>query len=159
MRVLCLKVSSVCALFYFIYRAFISIWKENILKIWNRKKGIYVSYSSPRVTVSHTLMIHMEFICLFMLSFIWGRVARKKAVYRIFPQNTSGFWRKKKRDALSIIIFSRSNHYIIIHINSVSYSSLTLIGPSSFSPFCSKRMEDCSVLFERKKGLSSDEII
>lgn len=53
----------------------------------------------------------------------------------------------------------RSNHYIIIHINSVSYSSLTLIGPSSFSPFCSKRMEDCSVLFEREKGLSSDEII
>ena len=53
----------------------------------------------------------------------------------------------------------RSNHYLIIHINSVSYNSLTLIGTSSFFPLCSKRKEECSVLFEGEKGLSSDEII
>lgn len=101
----CLFENIICMCFIFIstIRAFISIWKENILKIWNRRKGIYVSYSSPRVTVSHTLMIHMEFMCLFMLSFIWGRVGwRKEAVYTIFL-NTSGFC-KKKKNTLNIIL-------------------------------------------------------
>lgn len=51
----------------------------------------------------------------------------------------------------------RSNHYIIIHINSVSYNSLALIGTSSFPPLCSKRKEECSLLFEREKISFSHE--
>ena len=42
----------------------------------------------------------------------------------------------------------RSNHYLIIHINSVSYNSLTLIGTSSFFPFVLK--ERRSVLYYLK---------
>lgn len=120
-----------------------------------------LSYSSPRVTVSHTLMIHMEFMCLFMLSFIWRRGGwRKEVVYSIFL-NTSDFWKRKKKEHPEHYPYLiRSNHYTIIHINSVSYNSLILIGTSSFFPLCSKRKEECSFLFEREKGkgLFSDEI-
>lgn len=87
----------ICMCFTFIstIRAFISIWKENILKIWNREKGIYVSFSSPRVTVSHPLMIQMEFMCLFILSFRWGVGEIEKESVRHIPK-CQWFLKKKK---------------------------------------------------------------
>lgn len=68
---------------------------------------------------------------------------------------------KKKEHPEHYPYLIRSNHYIIIHINSVSFKSLTLTGTSSFFPLCSKRKAGCCVLIEREKGkgLFSFEII
>lgn len=57
-----------------------------------------MSYSSPRVTVSHTLMIHMEFMCLFMLSFIWGEgFLEKESSVQNIPKYQWFLKEKKKK--------------------------------------------------------------